>query len=112
MRKNVPQIKFFDWYYKHVTIPFINTVRAWYNRRSPKSNESNNTDLGILPWGDLDIPYLQQLKDHDRMKDSFDHGVYPAKIGVNITEILKTCACICTTKDRDKPLTICVKANF
>ena len=124
MRKKVPQTRFFDCYYKHVAVPFVNTVRTRYNPQSPKSDASNNINLDVILWDDSDISYLRQLTDPGRMKDSLYHGVYHAKIGVQITEtiqplnlrpnfkILKTFARTCTTKYRDKPLTIYVKVNF
>ena len=126
MGHNVPQRRFFGWFYETVTISTCNNTRKKYNC-SPTSAELSEEvplDRRFLMWGDSDIPYLQQITSPEIIAQACKLGIYFAKIGAKITEtaqpldlgpffmILKQCGKYMTSVGMERPLTNVIMSLF
>ena len=126
MGQNVPQKRFFDWFYETVTIPTCRNIRKKYNYEPASATLSEEVpiDSRFVMWGDSDIPYLQQMTSPERIAQASKLGIYFAKIGAKITEtaqpldlgpffkILKISGKHMTSVGLEKPLTNTVIGLF
>ena len=126
MRTNVPQNRFFEWFYENVTLPTCDNIWMKYNKTP--STELNgvelDVDLRFVLWGDSDIPYLQQMSAPERIKRCLQQGVSFGKFGAKITEgtqpldlgpffkTLRWCGKHMTSEGIEKPLTITIVNLF
>ena len=88
MGRNVPQKRFFDWFYEEITVATSSSIRKKYSYNPTANDEVIDIpiDQRFILWGDSDIPYLQQMTSPERISRATQNGILFAKIGAKITE--------------------------
>ena len=83
--KNVPQKEFFEWFNESMTYPTIKHIHHRLNSLSADDLDKWSVPVNqeVCMWWYSDMPYLQQILYHDRIRDSLLRGVFFAKIGQN-----------------------------
>ena len=123
---NVPQIHFFEWFYKNVTIPTVKNIRKKLNPLSTEPSEAEEVpiDQRCIMWGDSDIPYLKQMTTPQRIEFALKIGILFSIICAKISEntqpldlgpffkILRICGRKMTSLGLEKPLTIVIELLF
>jgi len=68
--------------------PTVQAIRAQFDSFTTNENliTDNNNKKCVL-WGDSEIPYLQQMTDPARVKESIWWGIYFSKIEAKITKV-------------------------
>ena len=72
MATDVPQKRFFDWFYREVTIPTSVSIRNKFavTARFKSEDDEIPLDQRFTLWGDSDIPYLQQMMSPEHINTS------------------------------------------
>ena len=78
MGSNVPQKRFFEWFYEEITVKTCSNIRNKYNFQPSATElpEDVPLDYRFILWGDSDIPYLQQMTSPERIAMSTIMGIY------------------------------------